>query len=323
MKNNPFSLLFWCLLLLIGACQAEPKEEKEKPLPIDPKDVVIDVQVGGVPTADGLLLSFKRVGKGAETMIVPASVYLSDDLKGIASAYTVVFYDARNRGRSTTARKAQSLEGGIQKDVADLERMRTFLKAEQFSTIGFGYYGLVVAEYAKQYPNRIKKLIQLSPFAPAPNTYDAFSDAISTEVAAAMMDLAQAKDSLSQQAYCEQWWGNQRKLYVVEQENAVRTLSTICQYPNEQPAARIAHWEQYLEPSVQNLAFAEADFENLEAEVLILHGDKDRVAPLEGAKAWEKLFPNAQLEVLEGAGHAAWMDKQGLVMGAIQQFLQE
>lgn len=317
MKNY---FLFIGIVFLVFACKSEPKQEE--PLPIDPKDVKIDIEVGGVPGAGGVMLSFKKTGKGAKTLIVPNSIYLSDDFKALADQYTIIFYDLRNRGRSMTVRDTAKLSAGILNDVADLEAVRRFFKIEKFSTIGHSYLGMMVALYAQQYPNRLEKVIQLSPIAPYPQKqYKTYSDAITADYAAKMQALAAAKDTLSEQAYCEEYWARTRPLYVVDQTAAKRTLSQICNYPNEHPDAMLSYLSNSIFPSIQRVDLKAENFQSLTQPVLILHGDKDRVAPLDGARDWEKLWPNAELEVLEGAGHIPWIDKQGLVFNAIRNFL--
>jgi pimeloyl-ACP methyl ester carboxylesterase len=312
-------LLLFSILFLLVACKEEPKEEA---LPINPEDVVIDIQVGGVPTPDRVLLSFKKMGNGPDTMLIPGSVFLSDDFKVFGDQHTMIFYDVRNRGRSSTVKNPNKLERGIVQDVADMETMRRFFKIQKFSTISHAYLSHVVASYAKKYPQYVEKVIMLSPLPPdMRKSYAVFEDEKTKDFDTQMANLELRKDTLSDIAYCDLWWGLMREKSVVNEEAAIRTFSNICQYPNERPKTMMGAFSRYTLPSIENQPLTSADFENVTAPLLILHGDKDRIASLDGAKAWEKVWPNAKVEVMEGAGHVTWMDKQGLVFNAIRNFL--
>ena len=54
---------------------------------------------------------------------------------------------------------------------------------------------------------------------------------------------------------------------------------------------------------------------------LIIHGEQDKIVPLERAKELAAAIPNAELLVLEGAGHVPTLTRPGQVADAIASFL--
>ena len=114
--------------------------------------------------------------------------------------------------------------------------------------------------------------------------------------------------------------GNE-KLYTFVPGNEIRALAQICQYPNENPRHSLAHFDQYIKPTVEGVS-AE-DFKDVEQPVLMIHGTKDRVHSLEGAKKWAKVLPKGQLAQIEIAGHLPWMDAQAIVFNTIRSFLRK
>ena len=54
---------------------------------------------------------------------------------------------------------------------------------------------------------------------------------------------------------------------------------------------------------------------------LVIHGDRDSVAPLAAGEHLSRCLPNAQLLVLAGAGHAPFISQAREVAAALQEFL--
>ncbi len=59
----------------------------------------------------------------------------------------------------------------------------------------------------------------------------------------------------------------------------------------------------------------------IEAPVLLIHGERDRVVPVEAARRAHRLFKNARLVVLAGCGHWAPRERPEEVHRAILEFL--
>jgi pimeloyl-ACP methyl ester carboxylesterase len=116
---------------------------------------------GYVAGPDGVRLYYERIGSGPKTLIVPGRLFLSQDLQPLARHHTVILYDMRNRGRSSSVSDGALLT--IQKDVEDLEAVRRHFKVEKFVPVGYSYLGFMVVLYAMAHEDRVERLVQIGP----------------------------------------------------------------------------------------------------------------------------------------------------------------
>ena len=324
MKYIMLSLAFLSLLCL-SACQQEQKPDAppSKTGVVIPKDGSAELKSGGVLTKDGVLLNYIKAGNGPKTLIVPNAVLLVDDFRSLSNQYTVISYDVRNRGRSMGIKSAGKLQGGIQNDLNDLEAIRAHFEVEKFSLVGHSYLSMMAALYAIQYPDRLEKMLLISPITPlADKTYsgaEAFSDSTSIRIANNLATLEAEADTDPE--FCKKWWNSKRILYVANLAGANYVARRICRYPNEQPTRIAAYMDQYIMPSIDAVRSSSVDFSQIQTPTLIIHGAMDRVNPQGASKDWEKRLPNAELKMVENAGHLPWIEQQGEVLGAIRNFL--
>jgi proline iminopeptidase len=82
--------------------------------------------------------------------------------------YRVIFYDQLGCGRSELARDVT--EYSIQRDVDDLEELRTQLGLDRFHLIGSSYGGLLAIAYALEHPESLSSLTSASGIADVPLT---------------------------------------------------------------------------------------------------------------------------------------------------------
>ena len=171
------------LLLTIGllACQSEePMDEKQKKLRnVDTSK--IDRKAGPIRTDDGAFLYYQAMGKGP-AILIPNGTYMAGDFKLLQDQYLLIFYDTRNRGRSQTLKSAKKLQGGIERDVKDMELIRKHFGIEKMHLIGHAYHGLLSMMYAQKYPQHVEKIIQVSAMVPDGGNYKVFQDSVNTVV---------------------------------------------------------------------------------------------------------------------------------------------
>jgi len=82
--------------------------------------------------------------------------------------YRVVFYDQLGCGRSARAR--DPAEYSIDRDVADLEALRSALHLGRVDLVGSSYGGLVAIAYALAHPDGLRSLVSVSGLADVPLT---------------------------------------------------------------------------------------------------------------------------------------------------------
>src|SRR3954467_8682157 len=118
---------------------------------------------GYITTPDGAKLYYQKVGSGKPAVVVPLHLFLYDDFKPIAEHRTVVFYDVRDRGRSSHVDDLSTIT--LPQDVKDLETVRQHFGAEKVSLIGYSYAGMMVMLYTLEHPQNVNRVVQLGPVA--------------------------------------------------------------------------------------------------------------------------------------------------------------
>jgi proline iminopeptidase len=279
---------------------------------------------GYLKSDDGVRLFYRRLGTGAQTVIVPNGLYFLDEFKHLANGRTLVVYDVRNRGRSETVDDASKLARGILNDVDDLEAIRRQLGLERAALLGHSYIGLLVILYAMKHPGRVARIVQIGPAEPYHGkTYPAqltANDTVVQEVFARLAELRKDPATREPEDQCRKFWSVLGSIYVTDPANAGRVVDWgRCDLPNERNMMK--YWIGSLIPSIKALNLTAADFAKVTSPVLTIHGTKDRSAPYGGGREWALLLPNARLLTVEGGGHAPWIESPQIVFSAIDTFL--
>lgn len=121
---------------------------------------------------DGAQLFTLEVGDGPEVAVLlhggPAAShdYLRPQLDALArpAQRRLFYYDQRGGGRSPL--DAGVKPGGVDVHVADLEAIRRHLGREQLTLVGYSWGALLAMLYAVAHPERVERLLLISP-APA------------------------------------------------------------------------------------------------------------------------------------------------------------
>jgi pimeloyl-ACP methyl ester carboxylesterase len=280
---------------------------------------------GYVSGPDGVKLYYERLGSGPKVLIVPGRLFLATDLAPLAKRHTLIMYDMRNRGRSSTVADGALLT--MRKDVEDLEAVRRHFKVERFVPVGYSYLGFMVVLYAMQHPNRVERLVQLGP---VPRKFGTeYPESLRHRDSTPLLDSATAAriDSLegtawakeNQQAFCEE----RRRAFAVRLVGDPRHVSRLmnpCDMPNEWPANFARHLEHHF-GDVQRLDVPRAAVAAVKAPVLTVHGTWDRNAPYGAGREWAMTLPNARLLTVERAGHQVTADAPDVVIPAIDVFV--
>ncbi len=280
---------------------------------------------GYVAGPDGVRLFYERIGSGTKTLIVPGRLFLSQDLQPLARHHTVILYDMRNRGRSSSVADGALLT--IQKDVEDLEAVRRHFKVEKFVPVGYSYLGFMVVLYAMAHEDRVERLVQIGPVPrkfgteyPASLEHHDSMPLVDSATAARLDSLARTEWAKNhQQDLCEE----QRRAYsarLVGNPAHVSRLMDPCGMPNEWPASLSRHFEYHF-GAVQKLDVPREAVARVRVPVLTIHGTWDRNAPYASGREWAMTLPNARLLTVEGAAHQVTADAPEIVLPAIDGFV--
>src|SRR6266540_1626623 len=278
-----------CLALFACAGPAIPRPSNTRPQ----SPGVAPVE-GFVTADDGLRLFYRQVGSGAQTVIVPASLFLYRDLSALASGRRMIFYDMRGRGRSD--RVADSTHITIQWDVRDLETVRRHFGVERFAPIGWSYLGLMVTMYAADHPDRVERVAEIGLLR-------------QSEIA-----------TQNPMAHCRRELELTRAALVGDPRLADK-VPDVCEYENEWPANFGRHMQNQFVGSIVPLDIPWTTFAKITMPVLTIHGTHDRNAPYGSGREWVSHLPNARLLTVPGAAHMPWIDQPALVFGALDRFL--
>jgi pimeloyl-ACP methyl ester carboxylesterase len=281
---------------------------------------------GYVQTGDGVRLFYQKIGKGRQTLIVPAALFLACDFRQLADGRTLIFYDMRNRGRSDSVKDAARIT--IHDDVRDLEAVRAHFGVKRFSTIGYSYLGMMVMLYAKEHPERVERVVQLGPVPlkfqteyPAKYVNRDDEQIIDGAKYRELKKLeAEGYNRSHPKEFCQKEWEVMRVRLVGDPGHIARLGSGVCDFPNEWPINFRRHLEYHF-GSVQKLNVPWSEMARVRVPVLTIHGTKDRNAPYGAGREWASKLPNARLLTIEGAAHNSWADAPEIIFPAIRQFL--
>jgi poly(3-hydroxyalkanoate) depolymerase len=219
------------------------------------------------------------------------------------SGREVIAFDLPGCGESPRSARPLRMSGlaGVVRDLLD------DLGHQQVDILGISFGGALAQEFARRYPDRVRRLILCAtspgivsvPPRPLPALYlmtplryvhPVFFDFMMPRIVGGKT--ARERDALDGQrdarlSHPPDPLGYLFQLYAVSGWTSVCYLHTL-----EQPT-------------------------------LILAGDDDRAIPLANAKLLARLIPNARLHVVEGGGHAFLLDEPESVTGLIEAFLSE
>ena len=278
---------------------------------------------GWLPAEEGLRLHYQLCGSGSQAVVVPLAVYLAGPLGPLADGQRLIFYDLRGRGRSDAVRDPARI--GITHDLTDVEAVRRHFGLERMALVGFSYVGAIAAVYAAEHPDRVSRLIALGAMAPSAalgRSYNPPEKALrvrtpaAQEVARLLQSGASKRDP---DGFCRRFWRANAPVYVGDPALADRFPVDFCDLPNERPEQLFA-WYGHVDRSLGEWDFRD-QAGSITAEALVMHGDRDLIAPPEGARVWAERMPNARLMMFPGAGHALYVEQPEPVLAAMRRFL--
>jgi len=284
-----------------------------------------DPDSGWVAGPDGVRLYYERIGNGSMTIIVPGRLFLAHDLAPLGERHTLILYDMRNRGRSSRVEDGALLT--IQKDVEDLEAVRRHFRVERFVPVGYSYLGFMVVLYAMDHPDRVDRVVQLSP---VPRKFDTQYPASLMHIdSVPVVDSATTAriDSLKRSGwardhpreFCEESRRASRVRLVSDPSKAAALMDP-CGMPNEWPVNLERHFEHHF-AAVQRLDVSKESVARVRVPVLTIHGTWDRNAPYAAGREWALTLPNARLITVERAAHQVAADAPEVVLPAIDTFV--
>ena len=272
-----------------------------------------------VQIADGTLLHYQRYGDGADVLLVPGASSVAADLSFLADGRSVIFYDARGRGRSD---RAASLR--LARDLEDLEAVRSWFGLERFELLGTDYYAALGAHYAAENPKRVTRLVMVSPIPVAKfphweiyrRTFDDRSEEAAFRKLA--IEKRQGRDREDPEGFALDYRDALYGAWVVDDSSLRRMRSNPFVAPNQGPEVAVRAYLSLLR-DLGDWDWRQ-EMSAIACPTMIVHGDGDPMPPA-SFEDWRAAIPGARSVVVERSGHMPWLERPGPFREAVRGFL--
>ena len=275
---------------------------------------------GYVSTDDGTKLYYVEKGSGLDVLVAPVALYLEPHLLDeLSDNRRVIFYDLRNRGQSDAADLSSV---SIDRQIEDLESLRQALRIEKMALLGWSGLGMEMAVYTLRHPDRVTRLIQMSPVPPAASIMQDRGDARAEMVDGTALESLDLRGDAGEfdempQEYCRLRNALTDPTNFVDTELA-KQVPDVCVHENEWPKNLWPYFGALL-PSFGDYDWR-GDLQDLKIPRLVIHGREDGI-PLSGAEAWVTGYAEARLLVLSPSGHFPYIEQKAATISAIKVFL--
>lgn len=289
------------------------------------------VREGHLTGADGVRLFYRQVGDGRQGVVFlhggPGSNFRGqgDVMERLASpGRTVVLYDQRGSGLSDLVSDPKLLTADHH--VRDLEALRTQRGFERMSLIGMSWGCGLAALYAAAHPDRVDRLLLISPISP---TIERFRERLAAlgrlqpqaaiGVRQAMVARIRSADDAQTAALCRELSDIAFRLYVVDPTPAKLSHAALrCDIP----PASIRN--RYVVEAATLGSLGEWDLRTLLRGIrvpsLVVEGAKTNV-PLDATREWVAALPNARIVLIPDAGHESFLDQPDAFLKVGDEFL--
>jgi proline iminopeptidase len=241
---------------------------------------------------------------------------------------TLVYFDAFGRGKSDTAKNVTGYS--LQRDIEDLEGLRSAMGFSKINILGHSYGGLVAQGYAIEYPEHVSHLILANTF----HSYlmwqendDNSNHEIKTNYPEVWKDLMKVReqgvvssDLIHQEIYSRVPYGF---LYAYNPENFKRRISK--PYPNSnntklyyQMVGRDGDF--IVGNDIGNFDYRK-QLKDLKMPILIYGGRFDRVAVPYMMVKFKEYCPQAKFVMFEKSGHNPQVEESQALFKLIREFL--
>ncbi|AEV82778.1 alpha/beta hydrolase [Actinoplanes sp. SE50] len=258
---------------------------------------------------DGLRLALHRAGSGDPLVCLPggpmqASTYLGD-LGGLSAHRLLLIPDLRGTGDSPPPDDPDTYR--CDRQVPDIEALRQRVRLERFDLLGHSAGASLALLYAVAHPDRVRRLILVNP---SPR-------AVSLEIS----DLDRRR--VAEERRAEPWFPEAFAALERIQTGQATAADGRALAPfiygrwdagTQAYSAREADQKNRVAAAAYNAegafdpAAVRAGLAALQASVLLISGEMDLQLPPKSAAEYAGLFPHAELAMVPGGGHFAWLD---------------
>lgn len=287
---------------------------------------------GYLPGADGDQLYYRVLGTGQDSILVihggpGAGMHtILPSLKPFAEEYVLVFYDQRGGGRSTLPADTTKLQAEY--FVEDLEAVRTYFGFKQMNVITHSFGSVLLAKYATQYPNKVKRALFHGATGPRRASMTQMfkkkaelalpsPDTVLSKRASVLLESLLEGSASNPIAACREYETITKKL--------ARARGKLTNYKGTtcKGTAEAVHYYYHKTAQITPRSFGNWDFttklNNFQAPLLVVYGRRDSLA-IPSQQEWINSVPNGRLLVVPDAHKGAFSDNPDYVFAAADTF---
>jgi len=251
--------------------------------------------------------------------------YLRPEVDALASAFRVVYYDQRGRGRSRSP--VVPSEVTMASEVADLDAVRQASGSPTVAVLGHSWGGLLALEYALAHPGRVSHLILVNT-APA-----AHADAVVLRAELARRrtatELGRLAELRQDPAYLAGDLALDAEYNRIHYRTALHDAGRLDELVGRLRRAAgpdVIVAARRIEDHLYDTTWAREDYDLVPrlgvvtAPTLVIHGEGDFV-PVSIAERIAGALPQASLLLLRSCGHFAFVERPEETIAAIIAFL--
>jgi proline iminopeptidase len=306
-------------LIVIVCCSPEtsPKESTDGYIKVS-NDIELYYRITGVASAqDTIVVIHGGPGAGMNAVLNP--------VLPLADHFVLLFYDQRGGGKSSLPKDTSLLSADY--FVEDLEKVRRYFKLESMNLLAHSFGSILVAEYAKRFPARVKRMAFIGAVGPnrqeAARVYQTSPDSpdtlLSNRAQRLLTELLQGSADNPVENCLEYEYIN-RRLAELNGEK-VTWSGTVCDAPTE----AVAYYYQFT-AQISPRSFGNWDYtigmDHIDSPLLVIHGNKDSLGAY-SQESWANAFPNGQLTTIPEAANSAITDQPNLVITQIVDFFKK
>ena len=277
---------------------------------------------GYVPVETGVRLYYRRIGARKNWVVSPMASWLTEPLTPLATPdRTLLLYDTRGRGRSDLVDPSRI---SFENELSDLEAIRKHFGIDRMALIGWSHYGMMVTVYATRHPERVQRIVAITPGGPRSDPYlRQGMDTIRSRVdGTKYQELGEKKKAggfdQDPAGYCKALNAVLRPAFFTDPADIGKMTFDECAFQTEWPDNQEKWWGA-LFASMTPWDYREKA-RALSMPRLIIQGGKDFI-PLEGSREWAEGNPHARLLLIPGVGHHPFVENAPAFRAAVDSFL--
>ncbi len=291
-------------------------------LAVVPSAVAAQSARQGLLSLEDARIFYEVRGRGDPILVVHGGPgldhsYLRPGLDVFDTRYTLIYYDQRGTGRSSTEIGPETIR--LDAFVEDIEALREALGHERIHLLTHSFGSRIGISYVQRYPERVSSLVLLNPVEPGTR--------FGAQTARRRAEKRTQPDSLelsrltTSEAFAARDPATLSRVFEVAFRAAMRDPDRVAELDLDLMEATAKQGQDVAELLGRELGTVDgwARLADVEVPTLVIHGRHD-LPPLEMSTAMAGALPEGQLHVLE-TGHFPYIEDRDGLLAAVSAFL--